>query len=112
VSDLFYDLNELLSGLDHFRFQGHDVLLFQILDTLERRLPVEGAIRFHDLETGEDLVTQAQDIRPAYQAAIEGWFTELDQACRTRELERVMLTTDEPLAQGLTDYLAKRAQSF
>jgi len=112
ISDLFYDLNELLSGLDHFRFQGHDILLFQILDTLERRLPVEGAIRFHDLETGEDLVTQAQDIRPAYQAAIEGWFTELDQACRTRELERVTLTTDEPLAQGLTDYLAKRAQSF
>jgi len=112
VSDLFYDLNELLSGLDHFRFQGHDILLFQILDTLERRLPVEGAIRFHDLETGEDLVTQAQDIRPAYEAAIEGWFAELDQACRTRELERVTLTTDEPLARGLTDYLAKRAQSF
>jgi uncharacterized protein (DUF58 family) len=112
VSDLFYDTAELLSGLDHFRFQGHDILLFQILDPLERRLPVEGAIRFRDLETGEELVTQAQDIRPAYEKAVDGWFSELDQACRTRELERVTLTTDEPLDRGLYDYLARRAQSF
>jgi uncharacterized protein (DUF58 family) len=112
ISDLFYDAAELFGGLDHFRYQGHDVLLFQILDPLERRLSVEGAVRFHDLETGEELVTQAHDIRPAYQAAVEQWFGDLDQGCRTRELERVALTTDEPLDRGLYDYLARRAQHY
>ena len=110
VSDLFYPGEELFSGLDHFRYQGHDILVFQILDTLERRLPVEGAIRFHDLETGEELVTRAEEIRPAYQAAMDRWFGELDQECRTRELERVTLTTDEPLDRGLYSYLARRAR--
>ncbi len=112
VSDLFYDAGELFSGLDHFRYMGHDILIFQILDPIERRLPLEGAIRFHDLETGEELVTQAQDIRPAYEAAIDQWFQDLDQGCRSRELDRVPLTTDEPLARALYDYLAQRAQHF
>ncbi|HEV3261090.1 MAG TPA: DUF58 domain-containing protein [Gemmataceae bacterium] len=110
VSDLFYDSHELFAGLDHFRFAGHDVLLLQVLDPLERNLPLAGAIRFHDLETGEELVTQAQDIRPAYEAAIRDWFGELEQGCLTREIERVALTTDEPLAQALYAYLAQRAQ--
>jgi uncharacterized protein (DUF58 family) len=112
ISDLFYDTQELMAGLDHFRYQGHDVLIVQILDPLEYRLPLEGAIRFHDLETGEELVTQVQDVRPAYEAAIRQWFEELDQGCRTRELERLALTTDEPLAHALYDYLARRSQHY
>jgi uncharacterized protein (DUF58 family) len=112
LSDLFFETKELLGGLDHLRFLGHDVLVVQILDPLERRLPVEGAVRFHDLETGEDLVTQAHDIRPAYQAALDRWFDELDQECRSRDVERVALTTDEPLDRALYDYLARRAQHY
>ena len=112
ISDLFYDPAEVLAGLDHFRFQGHDVLVFQVLDPLERWLPVEGSVRFHDLETGEEIVTEADSIRPAYTAAVGQWLEELEQGCRTRELERVVLTTDQPLAQALSDYLARRAQHF
>jgi uncharacterized protein (DUF58 family) len=112
LSDLFYDRDELFAGLDHIRYLGHDVLIFQILDPVERRLPLEGAVRFHDLETGEELVTQVEDVKPAYEAAIARWFGELDEGCRSRELERVALTTDEPLAAGLYDYLARRAQHY
>jgi uncharacterized protein (DUF58 family) len=112
LSDLFYEPEEIFAGLDHCRFLGHDVLVFHILDPLERRLPLEGAIRFHDLETGEELVAQADDVRPAYEAEIARWFDELDQGCRSREVERVVLTTDEPLDRGLYDYLARRAQHY
>jgi uncharacterized protein (DUF58 family) len=111
-SDLFYEPEELFAALDHFLFLGHDVLVFHILDPLERRLPVEGAIRFHDLETGEELVAQADEVRLAYQAEITRWFDDLEQGCRSREVERVVLTTDEPLDHGLYDYLARRAQHY
>ena len=67
VSDLFYAPAEIFSGLDHLRFLGHDVLVFHVLDPLEHRLPVAGQIRFHDLETGEELSTHVDDIRSAYQ---------------------------------------------
>lgn len=112
VSDLFYEPDEVFAALDHFRFLGHDVLIFHVLDPLERRLPGEGAIRFHDLETGEELVAQAEEIRLAYQAEIARWFEELEQGCRSREVDRVVLTTDEPLDRGFVDYLARRALHY
>ena len=112
LSDLFYEPEEIFTALDHFRFLGHDVLVFQVLDPLERRLPLEGAIRFHDLETGEELVAQADEVRLAYQAEITRWFDDLEQGCRSREVERVVLTTDEPLDHGLYDYLARRSQHY
>jgi uncharacterized protein (DUF58 family) len=112
LSDLFYEPEEIFAALDHFRFLGHDILVLHILDPLERRLPLEGAIRFHDLETGEELVAQADDVRPAYEAEIARWFEDLEQGCRSREVERAVLTTDEPLDRGLYDYLARRAQHY
>jgi uncharacterized protein (DUF58 family) len=112
ISDLFYETAELFAALDHFRFQGHEVLIFHVLDPLERRLPAEGSIRFHDLETDEELVTQAQDLQPAYDQAITNWFAELAQGCRTRDIERVVLTSDEPLDRALAEYLGKRAQEY
>src|SRR5262249_10003116 len=112
ISDLFYEPAELFAGLDHLRYFGHDLLIFHLLDPLERRLDVDGAVRFHDLETGEEGVTQAHDLRPAYEAAVAKWLEELDQGCRTRDLERVTLTTDEPLDRALYDYLDRRAQHY
>jgi len=112
VSDLFYEPGELFSALDHFHFHGHDVLIFQILDPLERTLPVGGSIRFRELETGHDLTTQADEIRPAYQAVIEQWLADLDHGCQTRELDRVVMTTDEPLVGVLHNYLARRAGHY
>jgi uncharacterized protein (DUF58 family) len=112
VSDLFYEPGELFSALDHFHFQGHDVIIFQILDPLERLLPEGGSVRFQDLETGRELVTQADEIRPAYQKVVESWLSELDKGCRNRELDRVMLTTDESLVAVLHTYFARRAGHF
>jgi uncharacterized protein (DUF58 family) len=112
LSDLFYETEEVFAALDHLRFLGHDVLVFHILDPLERRLPLEGAIRFHDLETGEELVAQAEDIRPAYEAQIARWLDDLARGCRSRDVECVALTTDEPLDHGLYDYLARRSQHY
>ena len=112
ISDLFYELGELFAALDHFRFHGHDVLIIQILDPLERRMPIGGAVRFEDLETGAELTTQADEIRPAYQAAIDRWLADLAHGCRIREVDRVVLTTDEPLIGALHNYLAQRAGHY
>jgi uncharacterized protein (DUF58 family) len=112
LSDLFYPPDEVFSGLDHFRFLGHDLLVFQVLDPVERRLPLTGHVRFHDLETGEELMTHADEIRPAYESAIADWLRGLDDGCRGREIDRVVLTTDESMDRALYDYLVKRSHDF
>src|SRR5579864_2019042 len=112
ISDLFDDLTRIMDGFDHFRFLNHEVLLFHILDRYERDLPLEGNIRFRDLETGEELTTQADGIREKYLQAIGEWRAEVERECRNRSIDRVELTTDDKLDEALLDYLVRRAKSF
>lgn len=112
VSDLFYPVDEVFAGLDHFRFLGHDLLVFQVLDPVELRMPLSGHVKFHDLETGEEVVTHADEVRAAYESAVAGWFQALDDGCRGREIDRVILATDEPLDRALYDYLVKRSHHY
>ena len=112
VSDLFDEVSDIMKGIEHLRFQNHEVLIFQILDPWERDLPLEGNIRFHDLETGEELTTQAEGIREMYLEKLNEWRESLEKECRNRSVDRVELTTDDPLDQALLDYLVKRSKVY
>ncbi|NQT15795.1 MAG: DUF58 domain-containing protein [Planctomycetes bacterium] len=112
ISDLFDDLDAITSGLEHLRYKHHEVLLLHVLDPWERDLPLEGNVRFHDLESGQELTTQADGIRERYRKAIGQWREELDAECRNRAVDRLEMTTDDPLDQVLLDYLVKRAKSY
>ena len=112
VSDLYYDPAELLAALDHFRHFGHDVLLFQVLAPLERQMPIDGAVKLVDAETGEYLETLAHEIRDSFTAAVGKWIDEIHLGCLARDMDHVCLTTDQPLGKALLDYFIKRAQLF
>jgi uncharacterized protein (DUF58 family) len=112
VSDLFFPAGDVFSGLDHLLFRGHDLIIFHVLDPLEHGLSVAGQVRFHDLETGEELTTQTDEIRRLYEQALVGWQRELDDGLRGRSVDRVLLLTDKPLEQALFEYLSRRSQLF
>jgi hypothetical protein len=112
ISDLYYDPPELLSALDHFRHFGHDVLVFQVLAPLERRLPIDGAVKLVDAETGEHLETLAHEIRDSFTTAVGRWIAEIHTGCQARDIDHVCLVTDESLDKALMDYVNKRAQLF
>lgn len=112
VSDLYYEPLELLSALDHFRHFGHDVLVFQVLSPLERQMPIDGAVKLVDVETGESLETLAHEIRDSFAAAVGKWIDEIHTGCLARDIDHVCLTTDQPMEIALMDYFVKRAQLF
>jgi uncharacterized protein (DUF58 family) len=112
LSDLFGDLSTIVGGLDHLRYNNHEVIIWHIMDPWERDLSVDGHIRFRDLESGETLSTQAEGIRQAYRAAVDEWRQALEVECRKRAIDRVELTTDDPPDRALLDYLVKRARTF
>jgi uncharacterized protein (DUF58 family) len=112
LSDLFDDTDALMQGIDRMRFSRHEVIVFHLWDPWERDLPLEGHYRFHDLETGEALVTQAESVREAYRAAVEEWRKTLEVECRNRSVDRVELKTDEPLDRALLDYLVRRSKTL
>src|SRR6476659_1738525 len=56
ISDLLDDTAEIIRGLKHFQFRGIDVIVFHVLDADEIDFPFEGAIRFEDMETREEVM--------------------------------------------------------
>jgi uncharacterized protein (DUF58 family) len=110
ISDCFDDIPRIMDGLDHLLFLNHEVVLFQVLDPWERDLPLEGNVRFRDLETGEMLTTLSDGIRDGYRTAVRQWLTELDRACLSRGIDRVELTTNDPLDRALLSYFVRRSQ--
>ena len=110
ISDCFDDLPSLVDGLDHLLFLNHEVVLFQVLDPWERDLPLEGNVRFRDLETGETLTTLSEGVRDSYRAAVREWLTDLDRECLLRGIDRVELTTNDPLDRALLDYFVRRSK--
>lgn len=112
ISDLFDDVPRIMQGIDHLRFLNHEVLVFHLFDPWERDLPLEGNIRFRDIETGEELTTQAEGVREGYLKAIGEWRESIKRECLTRSVDRVELTTDDPLDQALLNYLVTRSKSF
>jgi uncharacterized protein (DUF58 family) len=111
-SDLFGDLSTIVGGLDHLRYNNHEVIIFHIMDPWERDLSVDGHIRCRDLESGETLTTQAEGIRTAYLQAVDDWRQQLEVECRKRAIDRIELTTQDPPDRALLDYLVRRAKTF
>ncbi|MBI3865029.1 MAG: DUF58 domain-containing protein [Planctomycetia bacterium] len=112
ISDLYFDPPQLMTALDHFRHYGHDVLLFHVLAPLERRMPVDGAVKLVDVETGEFLETMAHEIRDSFTAAVGTWLDELHTACLARDIDHVNVVTDQPLDEALRDYCFKRSHLY
>ncbi len=112
LSDLFGDVDKIVSALDHLRHLNHEVIIFHIMDPVERDLSLDGNIRFHDLESGETLTTQAEGVRDAYRQAVNDWRDQIEVECRKRAIDRVELVTTDPPDQALVDYLVKRAKTF
>jgi len=110
ISDLFDDIDAIVAAIENLRFRQHEVILFHILDPWERDLPADGAVRFRDMETGEEIVTRTEGIREQYLAAVQEWRERLDEECLNRSVDRVEMTTADPLDRALLDYLVRRSK--
>ena len=101
-------IDDLVNALSHLRFNGHEVLLFHLLDHAEIELPFEGSIRFVDPETGEELVTVPERVRSSYLEQMGEYLADIEQTCAQYDVEYTRLDTERPLDYALTSYLATR----
>jgi uncharacterized protein (DUF58 family) len=110
ISDVFDDVDSFLKGLKHLRFQGHDVTLFHVLHRDEVEFPFTGNIRFDGLEIPLEIKTRPHLIRPKYRQIVNQYLEELRKGCDSFRVDYVPMMTDQPLQQGLTNYLVRRLQ--
>lgn len=110
ISDLLDDPDTLIDGLRHFRFNGHEVLVFHLLDPQEIAFDFEDMVEFEDLETGKTMLVEAEAAREMYQANFDRYRAKLKKACGLLGVDYVPITTDQPLDFALFNYLAARGR--
>jgi uncharacterized protein (DUF58 family) len=108
ISDCFDETAPLLDGLQHLRFQGHEVTVFHVLHPDELGFPFDGTIKFDGMEEPMHLLTRPRLIRPAYLRAVEAFVKELQAGCERYRCDYVLVDTARPLAVTLSEYLARR----
>jgi hypothetical protein len=112
ISDLFSDIDDVLKGLDHLRFDGHSVIVLHTLDPYEIEFPFSGAWKFNGLEGEEPLKTQPERIREDYLKNFNKYLETIRQGCISSHIDYEMVDTSRPLDAVLCEFLVNRESTL
>jgi uncharacterized protein (DUF58 family) len=107
-SDLFDDPDSILSALKHFRYRKHEVIVFHILDSMERSFNFENNTEFIDMENAQTIRTQPGHIRKNYLALMDQFLSRFRNECRQHRIDYVGIDTSQPFDAALFNYLTAR----
>ncbi len=108
LSDLLDDPRHTLRALGYFRHHGHDVIVFHVLDPAELSFDFRGPLTFEDMETGQQMNTDATALRAEYLGQLRRFCGALRDGCMQRHIDYEVMDTSRPFGQALVAYLAKR----
>lgn len=112
LSDLLADQEEVIKGLHHFKFRGHDLIIFQVLDHSEVTFEFDGQVRFEDPETGEHIDANPQAIRAAYLDELRAFIAEYKQQCLHCRADFVTVDNAMTFDKALLEFLVQRQGRF
>jgi uncharacterized protein (DUF58 family) len=104
--------DEVLDGLRHVRYRGHDVICFQLLDHAELTFPFEGPAQFVDVETLETLKADPEAVAEAYRREVAAFVERYREACRRDEIDFVQVDTADSFDRVLLSFLRRRQTRF
>jgi uncharacterized protein (DUF58 family) len=112
MSDLLDDAANVVSGLRHFRYNKHEVIVFHILDPRERDFAFGSEAVFKDMETGEEMSTLPYQIRRHYSRQVTAFTGEITSACRQSNIDYHPIDTATPFDKALYAFLSKRERLY
>lgn len=108
ISDLLADVGDIMAGLDHLRFDGHNVVVLHTLDPYELEFPFKGTWRFEGLEQELPLTTQPERIRDDYLSSLKDYMTALRASCVAANIDYKVVDTSRPVDGVLNEFFAER----
>ena len=108
ISDFLSEVEDVLAGLEHLKFAGHNVMVLHTLDPHELEFPFEGTWRFDGLEGEEPLITQPERIKEDYLANLKEYMSAFSEGCLTSQIEYALVDTSRPLDIFLNEFLNQR----
>lgn len=111
LTDGFEDADALLNCFQHLRFQKHDLVMFQLLDRMEMDFQFDRPVRFNDLESSYNLVTEPNTIRDEYLAQLHRHLKHLKEGCNQFNADYRQVILDQDYEKLLADFLSERASA-
>lgn len=111
ISDLLDDPKALFDGLNRFKHNRFEVVLFQVLTRQELDLSAAGIsaqLRLIDPESRRTLHTDLRLIRRRYTQLIAQHLQSVQQGCLRMGFGYHLITTDQPVTTALRRHLARR----
>ncbi len=108
ISDFLADRTGLFKALRMFNHQGHDVLLFHVLDDQELDFNYSGTTKFEGMEEMGDLVCDPRALREGYLEAVREFLEEIRRHCARNSIDYQTIRTSEHLDAALAHYVNHR----
>ena len=110
ISDFFDNLDSITMALKHFKYKKNEVIVFQILDPIEKSFAFEKDAIFVDKETNDEITTQPHQIKKAYQTAMKEYLNNIKSICLNNKIEYNLIETNIPFDKSLFAYFKKRSR--
>ncbi|MDD5348967.1 MAG: DUF58 domain-containing protein [Chthoniobacteraceae bacterium] len=110
ISDLLDEPEQVISALQHFRFQGHEVIVFQVMDNGELTFPFNTITEFTDLETGQKTLVSPEGMKPVYMEELRRFLAAYEKGCAGIHADYKLFDTSNPLEIALSEYLYRRSR--
>ncbi len=112
-SDMMDDterIDELFSALQHLRYNKHEVILFHVVDgAMELQFEFENRpYEFVDMETGERIKLQPQQVKEQYIKRIEEFRELVKNKCHQYQIDTINVDLKSPVEEVLHTFLIKR----
>jgi len=107
ISDLLQDADKLVRGMRRLHHDGHNAIVLHVVDKGERHLSFGGMAEMMDLETRERMVVEVDEIREAYEAAMDRHIETLRRGCTECLADYYLLDTSVPVTEALSRLAAK-----
>ena len=108
ISDFYQLSNEIHQFIKQISAGHNEVVALQLQCNDELHFPYKGAVRFEDLETGEQVLVSAASAREKWMRALADHQGKLDRFLQRHQVTLNRINIDEPMDQALYDFLISR----
>jgi len=110
MSDLMAEPDPVYEALHHLRHDGHEVIIFHILDPSELRFPFSGNTVFKDSETAQTIKLDPKSIRKEYLSELDRFIKGYHEMCELARIDYVQMDTSVGFDKALMSFLMARIE--
>lgn len=110
LSDLYEEPDRVIAALGPLRDAGHDVVVMQLLDPMERSFDFPDAATFEDAESGVRLPVVPSRLRAEYQRLVAEHVATMERRLGEHRIDYSLVDISQPLDALLFSYLLRREQ--